>query len=678
MSTNRPASPPRETARLGRLMQPLSLAIVVTAVIFALWELAERTWFASLDLRILHRLHIVRGISSSLLVAALVGWMIVSASPRILHIPPAIGGRPRQPSADGAERIRTYARWFIAMRWIAVLLAAVLVFISVQVLHWLPPTVWRPLVLTVSALVACNIAYMLLLRWNRAVSALLLAQGYIDLVLLTLLLHFSGGIENPLSMMMIFHVIIGGILLSARQCYAMAAAASGLFAAMAAAEWSGLVDHYTLQLLPHHDHAGDLFHPAHNTLYAATWSVLQAAVLFLTAYFVTTLARRLRENEQQVVAMAERALADRQLLERSLETTGAGLRVLDGNLQPFWSNNRWAEWFICQAGEVCTGCGVLQRDDSPARQCLQDGRVRTTEIVLDHTNCPPRLLPASGGQRVFQVTTAPLLDAGDNVVQIVELAQDVTEQKQVQARILHAGKLAAVGELAGEVAHEVNNPISIISAKATLLLSDHAEGMSPKVAQELAKITELARRVARIAQGLLSYCRPSAAARARLDVRGPIRRSVAAVEEQARRGAVRIDENITSPLPLVKANPHELEQVFLNLFLNALDAMPKGGWLTISTPPDETVLADGRPAVAIMVADTGSGIPEEIRAKILEPFFTTKKQGRGAGLGLPICLGLVRSHGGELEFESKLWQGTRVTVKLPIDAPVVRESPRHG
>jgi signal transduction histidine kinase len=352
--------------------------------------------------------------------------------------------------------------------------------------------------------------------------------------------------------------------------------------------------------------------------------------------------------------------------------------VLGPDLQPYWSSNRWNEWFVCQAGEICPGCDVLQRADSPARQCIGDGRVRTTEVVLDRTNSPARLLPCCGSPRIFQITTAPLLDGADRVTQIVELAQDVTEQKQAQTRLIHAGKLAAVGELAGQVAHEVNNPVSIISAKASLLLSDHADGMSPKVAQELGKITDLAKRVARIAQGLLSYCRPSAATRTRLDVRVPLRKSLAAIDEQARRGAVRVEEELTALLPPVKANLHELEQVFLNLFLNALDAMPKGGWLTITTPPGPAFLSDGRPAVAVVVADTGCGIPDDIRERIFEPFFTTKQQGRGTGLGLSICLGLVRSHGGDLELESKVWQGTRVTIRLPVDAALVQENPRHG
>ena len=665
--------------RVRLLARPFSFGVAFTIVIFVLWEAVERTWLVGTDVSTLHWIHLVRGIFCSLCAAALVGWLVIRTSPEFLTTPPSSGAWAQRPQLTEVQRMGVYARWFIAMRWIAALLAAGLVFVSVQLLAWLPREAWWPLVLTVGVLIGSNLGYMLWLHSQRAISALLHMQGYCDLVILTALLHFSGGIENPLSMMMIFHVIIGGILLTRAQCYGIAIAASGLITLLTWAEWAEIVPHFTLQLFPHPaETAGEFSHPAHNAVYATSFVFLQTAVLLLTAYFVTTLAKRLRYNERQIVAMAEQAVADRQLLERALETTGAGVRVLSHDLRSFWSSNRCNEWFVGPEGEICSGCVVLQRDDSPARRCLDDGRVRTTELVLDANNCPPRLRPLNNGQRTFQVTTAPLLDQEQKIVQVVELAQDITAQKKAQAQILQAGKLAAVGELAGEVAHEVNNPISIISAKARLLLSDHANDMSPKVAQELAKISEQALRVARIAQGLLSYCRPSAATRTRLDLRVPVRKSLAAMDEQARHGAVRIEDQLADPLPLVKANPHELEQVFLNLFLNALDAMPKGGWLKISRLPGNVLLSDGRPAVAIVVADTGCGIPEEIRDKIFEPFFTTKKAGHGTGLGLSICLGIVRSHEGELEIDSKVWQGTRITIKLPIDAPLVREDDHHA
>ena len=503
---------------------------------------------------------------------------------------------------------------------------------------------------------------------------MLLLQGYIDLAILTVLLHFSGGIENPLSTIMLFHVLIGGILLSRGQCYGIAVSGSLLFALMAWCEWAEVVGHYTLQIYPHFEQEGHTFHPAHHSVYAVSLCFLQTAILFLTAYFVTTLSERIRYNERRVEAMAGRALADHQLLERALETTGAGLRVLDRDLRAHWSSNRWQDWFVSPTGRSCPECERLDREDSPASQCLRDGQIRVTELTIDPSQGPGKDLPSPPRRRVVQITSAPLLDTGGNIYQAVELAQDVTQQKENQARMMRAGKLAAVGELAGQVAHEVNNPIAILSAKARLLLSDHRHEMSLKIAQELGKIAELADRVARIAQGLLSYCRPSGATRVPLNLGLSVRKSLAMVEERAKSAGVRIEDHLPDRMPSVKANANEMEQIFLNLFLNALDAMPKGGWLKVSTLPDSVRLADQRPGIAVRVEDTGNGIPDSIRDRVFEPFFTTKQEGQGTGLGLSICLGLVRSHGGEIELESKIWQGTRVTVKLPIEVSVGKEA----
>lgn len=664
-SVNPPTS--RHWLLLG---EPLVIGVLITLVLFGGYELVERLWLSDLlDVRRLHLLHLLRGIASSLVVAGTVGWMVLRNSPGFWVV--SAGGREDRLLAHVSpeERYQTYARWFIAMRWTAVVFAACLVFISVRLVKWLPEEVWRPLMGMVLALAALNVVYTLLLRHPRWVSRLLPLQAYLDLCILALLLHFSGGIENPLSMMMLFHVIIGGILLSRRQCYGLAAAASLLFALMAWAEWGEFIEHYTLQLFPHVEEVGaegqEAVHMAHHSLYVLSRIVLQVVVLFLSGYFVTTLAERLRDNERRLEIMADRATAGQQLLEQALETTGSALRVLDRTRQVFWANQQWRDWFDQLAKLDQRAVAALDGDNCPADRTLANGEPHVTELVIGDEANPA--LPSGGNDhyRVFQITTAPLAGPDGGIQRVVELAQDITDQKRAQAQMMRAGKLAAVGELAGRVAHEVNNPIAIISAKLRLLLSLHRQDMSEKTAKEIAKATDQADRVARIAQGLLSYCRPSAATRTRLDLRQPLRKSLAMVEQHARKAGVTVVEELPEHLPSVEANAGELEQVFLNLFLNALDAMPQGGSLTIATAGAAS-LADGQPGVAVHVQDTGTGIPSDIRDRIFEPFFTTKGEGRGTGLGLSICQGLIRSHGGEITVESKPGDGTVFTLTLPI------------
>ncbi len=234
------------------------------------------------------------------------------------------------------------------------------------------------------------------------------------------------------------------------------------------------------------------------------------------------------------------------------------------------------------------------------------------------------------------------------------------ERAHSELQLVRAAKVATAGEFAAHVAHEVNNPIAIVSAKARLLLSDHREEMSERIASDLVKIVDQADRVARIAQGLLSSCRPTTGARATLDVRDPLRKTLSLVEQRARSRGVEIEDRCAATILPVLASEIEMEQVFLNLYLNALDAMPRGGRLMVSASSEVA-----SPWVEAIVEDTGGGIPEEARARLFEPFFTTRGSGGGSGLGLWICRGIVRSHGGEIRVEDAPGPGARFTVRLP-------------
>jgi signal transduction histidine kinase len=667
-------SGPEPSRYLSRTLLQAAGAVLL---IFVLYEVAERLWLADTDPGVLHVLRMARAIVASTVAAVLVGWSIARSSPPLLATSPSEeewvrGDRPTEDS-----RAANYARWMVRMRWIAVVVALALVFISIWAARLLPSALAVPLTLTLAALAALNIAYTILLESGFRRRMLLHIQVYVDLVALTVLLHFSGGIENPLALIMLFHVIIGGIVLSRTQCYLVAAAGSALLGLLALAEWSHVLDHYTLEIFPHFGEEDIPHHAAHEPLYVLAWVGLQAVVLFVTAYFVSTLVDRLRHEEGQLETMANRALAEGQLLERSLETTGAALRVVDADLQSRWTNSRWRSWF----GSVEPGsppARALQGEGSAVFRTLRDGRIRHTALTLDRPRAPHGAdARDTDSRRTYQVTTAALRDAHGHISQVVQLARDVTEQRRSQVRMIRAGQLAAVGELAGQVAHEVNNPIAIISAKARLLLADHRNEMSEEASREVGKIVDLSDRVAQIAGGLLSSCRPSGALRAPLEVGVPIRRALAMVEARARSLGVRIDQHLAEQVPLVRANDQEMEQVALNLFLNALDAMPQGGRLTVSARRAR-VSPDKGESVVITVQDTGPGIPKALRQRVFEPFFTTKAAGRGTGLGLSICQGLVRSHGGRIVLDSRRDGGCRFIVILPAEERARLQGVSHG
>ena len=555
------------------------------------------------------------------------------------------------PLDDGRQR--QYARWFVHMRWVAVLLALVLVLGTVE-LGFLPREVLWPLLLSVAVLAASNGLYGWLLA-RQPLRAMLPLQLYEDLGLLVVMLHLSGGIENPLYLLPIFNVVLGGIVLTRRQSFVLAVAGSLLCTAGVWAEWARLLPHYTLTIVPHGEHGA--VHVAYDARYVAARIALQVALLILTAHFVSRLAEQAGANARGLAAAAERARTGQELLEEALERTGTGLRVSDRDERTLLFNAQWRRWFPGGSPAEASVLAWAQADGSPPRRTLGDSSVRRTEVSA----VPPE---GEGRPRTYLVTTAPLHDREGRTDRVVELVQDVTAEKDAQARMLAASRLAAVGEVAGKLAHEINNPVGIVSAKARILLADRRAEMSDKVAHELDRIVGLADRVAGIAKGLLAYGRPSAAPRSRIDLRAPARRALSLVEEQAARQGVRLVDELGRREAAVDASGSEMEQVFLNLCLNALDTMPAGGVLALLARA--ATLDDGRPAVEIVVSDTGPGIPPDLRDRVFEPFFTTKTEGRGSGLGLSICQGIVRAHGGEIQLEAGVpARGARFAVRLP-------------
>jgi len=263
---------------------------------------------------------------------------------------------------------------------------------------------------------------------------------------------------------------------------------------------------------------------------------------------------------------------------------------------------------------------------------------------------------------------APIGQAHVSTVGNIIIIEDVTERVHLEEQLQISDKMASVGLLAAGVAHEVNTPLTGISSFTQMLLSN-ADPEDPKT-RMLEKIEQQTFRAAKIVNGLLNLSRSggsSSEENAPVDLNAVISDVLSLLEPQVAASKVKVRRELCPTPALVVGVEHKLQQVFLNLFLNARDAMPKGGWLSV-----ETRLEDGQ--VVAEVADTGSGIPSEHLSRIYDPFFTTKLIGKGTGLGLSITYGIVREHEGTLTCQSAVGQGTRFTVSLPASAA----APRSG
>ena len=228
-------------------------------------------------------------------------------------------------------------------------------------------------------------------------------------------------------------------------------------------------------------------------------------------------------------------------------------------------------------------------------------------------------------------------------------------------QLAQSAKLAAIGELAAGVVHEVNNPLMVMMGHAVRLRRDLPA--LPALHARLDVIEEEAQRAARILRRLLDFARRREPALKPVDIREVLERSLALVSPRLSHADVVTDAEIFGDVAPVVGDRDELIQVFVNLFNNALDAMPEGGTLRIRT---EVRSADGIPCLTVSVADTGVGIgPAELK-HVFQPFYTTKADGRGTGLGLSVSQGIVRRHEGTLEVTSEPGKGSTFMVSLPL------------
>jgi two-component system, NtrC family, sensor kinase len=272
-----------------------------------------------------------------------------------------------------------------------------------------------------------------------------------------------------------------------------------------------------------------------------------------------------------------------------------------------------------------------------------------------------RLKTPAGELRIVNVAIAPLVTRKFEVIGRLVIIDDITERVDLEAQLFQADKLSSVGLLAAGVAHEVNTPLAVISSY-TQMLGKQLQG-DPQKSGLLEKITRQTFRASEIVNNLLNFSRTSGSEVGDVDVNKVIADTLALLEHQFKVAKIEVKKAFEPALPAIQGNAGRLQQVFLNLFLNAKDAMPGGGTLRVATVNGE--------GVSVSVSDTGTGIAPEHIERIYDPFFTTKTspregQPRGTGLGLSVTYGIIQEHAGKIRVESHPGAGTTFTLDFPL------------
>jgi two-component system NtrC family sensor kinase len=280
------------------------------------------------------------------------------------------------------------------------------------------------------------------------------------------------------------------------------------------------------------------------------------------------------------------------------------------------------------------------------------------------------ILIRDGEERTIAWHNTVLKDKAGRIIGTLSSGEDITERKRTEAELLRSEKLASVGQLAAGVAHEVNNPLAGILIYIELLLKKHKQNklQTEETKKQLEKIGRETERCSRIIKNLLDFSRQTEVTLRPVDINKVIDATLSIIGHQISLENIKIEEKLSTSLPLISVDFDQIQQALMNIMLNATQAMPNGGELTITTSVSKGVKIGNaiRDAVRIDISDTGIGISRENLGKLFTPFFTTKEKGKGVGLGLSVVHGIIERHHGKIEIDSDLGAGTTFSIYLGI------------
>ena len=649
--------------RKSRVLVGLIWMLLIILGVFCGYEFIERHWLHDANPNVIYILHILRGVGTSVLVGVWAVWYTLRSKLPVFPEEQKNEGWALNSDPSSESRIIHFSEWFIRMRWLACIMGTILTIVTIRLVKYLDTDSFLPLLILIIILAISNIVYkkMLLLRWG--IRYLAEIQIIADLFILTAMLHFSGGLENPMVVAYIFHVIIGGILLSKKKCYHIVVVAILQFSALAFLEYSGWLRHYTLLVLPHGIDLGggdisrylqlqelmaglgdgrQMYHASNDPVFAGSMVFLLSLLMILTAYFITIIMDELRTGEQ-------RRLAESQDFERIISATGAGFSIIDSAHKTIWLNEQLRKWLHIEDAQTDVTNEALKSwrgNDSAIDVTFHDEVIQSVERSL---------LEEDGSKRFYRTTIAPLHDSLGALNQVVELTQDISEQKVLQAETIHSGKLAAVGFMAAGIAHEVGNPLASLSTRLRLLENNPEKDF---VLESIPLLRNQIDRIGRIVQDISAFSRPGKSDWNTCQVNKVLQEVLTVLRFHKHPKRIQIEISLQETLPMRRAIEDQLTTVFMNLGLNAINAMDEGGTLFVKSYVEND-------EIRVVFKDTGSGIKDEIREHLFTPFVSGREG--GSGLGLSISQRMMETHGGRIEAENHPEGGAIFTVILPIN-----------
>ena len=400
-------------------------------------------------------------------------------------------------------------------------------------------------------------------------------------------------------------------------------------------------------------------------------SVEEREFFFAVADMLSTSLRAAdyaRRLESELVERTMEIEEQRRFTAKIIDSLPVGLYVIDRSYRiQAWNRKRE------------TGMQGVSRDEAIGRTIFEILHRQPAEVLrgeFEDVFATGRMQQfqiessASGEVRTYRITKIPMRLDDTDVSHVITIGEDVTEWRDAQERFAQAEKLAAIGTLAAGVMHEINNPLATIGACAESLAIQVSDGVKDAAAFRSALLDALklieheVHRCKGIVEGVLDFSRPKPAVRSLIDVNAVLDKTLFLLKHHSRFKKLRVEVEPQIKLPLVLASEEQLVQVVMALLLNAMDAMHERGTITLRTRGDAA-----RDAVLVEVVDQGDGIRSAELSKIFEPFYTTKPPGRGTGLGLSICYSLVAEHGGRIEVDSVVGQGSVFRIVLPQANP---------